>query len=47
MLRVTGALDARRLTVPWDGYVDNDTLRMAVSRCSSAKLGHLLVHADS
>ena len=29
-----------------DGYVDNDALRMAVSRGSSAKLGHLHVHAD-
>ena len=30
-----------------DGYVDNDVLRMAVSRGSSAKLGHLRVHADT
>ena len=47
MLRVNGALDACRLKpVPCDGYVDNDALRMAVSRGSSAKLGHLRVHAD-
>ena len=48
MLRVKGALDACRLKpVPCDGYVDNDALRMAVSRGSSAKLGHLRVHADT
>ena len=47
-LRVKGALDACRLRpVPCDGYVDNDALRMAVSRGSSAKLGHLRVHADT
>ena len=34
-------------TVPCDGYVDSDALRMAVSRGSSAKLGHLRVHADT
>ena len=45
MLRVKGALDACRLKpVPCDGYVDNDALRMAVSRGSPAKLGHLRVH---
>ena len=27
--------------------MDNDALRMAVSRGSSAKLGHLRVHADT
>ena len=33
--------DACRLKpVPCDGFVDNDALRMAVSRGSSAKLGH-------
>ena len=48
MLRVKRALDACRLKpVPFDGYVDNDSLRMAVSRGSSAKLGHLRVHADT
>ena len=48
MLRVNGALDACCLKpVPCDGYVDNDALRMAVSRGSSAKLGHLRVHADA
>ena len=48
MLRVNGALDACRLkTVPGDGSVDNDALRMAVSRGSSAKLGQLRVHADT
>ena len=48
MLRVKGALDACRLKpVPCDVYVDNDALRMAVSRGSSAKLGHLRVHADT
>ena len=48
MLRVKGALDACRLKpVPCDGYAYNDALRMAVSRGSSAKLGHLRVHADT
>ena len=48
MLRVRGALDACRLQpVPCDGYVDNDALHMAVGRGSSAKLGHLRVHADT
>ena len=48
MLRVKGALDACRFQpVPCDGYVDNDALRMAMSRGSSAKLGHLRVHADT
>ena len=48
MLRVNGALDACRLKpVPSDGYVDIDALRMAVSRGSSGKLGHLRVHADT
>ena len=43
-LRVKGALDACRLKpVPCDGYA----LRMVVSRGSSAKLGHLRVHADT
>ena len=47
-LRVKGALDACRLKlVPCDGYVDHDALRMAVSRGSSAKLGHLRVHAET
>ena len=47
MLRVKGDLDARRLKpVLCDGYMDNDALRMAVSRRSSAKLGHFRVHAD-
>ena len=47
MLRVKGALDTcRSEPVPCDGYVDNDALRMA-SRGSSAKLGHLHVHADT
>ena len=46
MLRVEGALDACRLKpVHCDGCVDNDALRMAVSKSSSAKLGHLRVHA--
>ena len=48
MLRVKGALDACRLkTVPCDGYVDNDALRLTVQRGSSAKLGHLLIHAET
>ena len=48
MLRVKGALDTCRLKpVPCDGYVDNDALRMAVSRGFSAKLGHLRVDADT
>ena len=48
MLRVKGAVDACRLKpVPCDGCVDNDALRMAVSRGSSAKLGQLRVHADT
>ena len=48
MLRVKRALDACRLKpVPCDGYVDNDALRMARSRGSSVKLGHLRVHADT
>ena len=48
MLRVIEALDACRLKpVPCDGYVDNDALRLAVGRGSSAKLGHLHVHADT
>ena len=48
MLRVKGALDAYRLKpVPCDGYVDNDALRLAVQRGSSAKLGHLRVHAGT
>ena len=47
-LRVKGALDACRLRlVRCDGHVDNDALRMAVSRGSSTKLGHLRVHADT
>ena len=47
MLRVKRALDACRLKpVPFEGYVDNDALRMAVSRGSSAKLGHLRVHGS-
>ena len=44
MLRVKGC---RLKPVPCDGYVDNDALRMAVSRGSSAKLGHLRFHADT
>ena len=48
VLRVKGALDACRLKpVLCDSYVDNDALRMSVSRGSSAKLGHLRVHADT
>ena len=48
MLRVKGALDACRLKpMPSDGYVDNDALRLAVGRGSSAKLGHLRNHADT
>ena len=44
MLRAKGALDACRFNpVPCDGCVDNDALR----RGSSAKLGHLRVHADT
>ena len=47
-LRVKGALGACRLRpVPCDSYVDNDSLRIAVSRGSSAKLRHLRVHADT
>ena len=47
-LRVKGALDACRLRpVPGDGHVDHDALRMAVTRGSSAKLGHLGVHAET
>ena len=48
MLRVKGALDACRLKpVSCYGYVDNDALRLAVQRGSSAKLGHLRVHAGT
>ena len=48
ILRVKGALDACRLKpVPCDGYVDNHALRLAVQRGSSAKLGHLRVHAET
>ena len=48
MLRVRGALDACRLKLePCDGHVDNDALGLAVGRGSSAKLGHLRVHADA
>ena len=48
MLRVKEALDACRLKpVSCDCHVDNDALRMVVSRGSSAKLGHLRVHADT
>ena len=47
-LRVKGALGACRLRpVPCDGYVDNDSLCITVSRGSSAKLRHLRVHADT
>ena len=47
-LRVKEALDACRLKpVPCDGQVDNDALRLAVQRGSSAKLGHLRVHAET
>ena len=48
MLRVKGALDACRLKpVPCDRHVDNDALRVAGEQGSSAKLGHLRVHADT
>ena len=48
MLRVEGAFDLFRLKqVPRDGHVNNDALRMAVSRGSSAKLWHFRVHADT
>ena len=48
MLRVQEALDACRLKpAPCDGHVDNDALRSAVGRGSSAKLGHVRVHAET
>ena len=48
MLCVKGALDACRLKpVLCVGYVDNDALRMAVNRGSSAKLVHLRAHTDT
>ena len=48
MLRVKGRLDVCRVKPgSCDGYVDNDALRSAVGRGSSAKLGHLLVHAET
>ena len=43
MLRV----NCRLKPVPCDGYVDNDALHMVVIRGSSAKLGHLRVHATT
>ena len=48
MLRVKGGQDACRLKpMPCDGRVDSDALRLAVGRGSSAKLGHLRVHAKT
>ena len=48
MLRVKEALDSGCLKpAPCDGHVDNDALRLAVGRGSSAKLGHVRVHAET
>ena len=48
LLKLAAIIEATRMKpVHQKGYVDNDALRLAVKRGSSAKLGHLRNHGET